>query len=48
VAEEATGEERRRLFTRVAERYPQLADLAAKTNRVIPMIVLTPRGKEQT
>jgi deazaflavin-dependent oxidoreductase (nitroreductase family) len=48
VAQEATGEERTRLFTRAAERCPQLADLAAKTNRVIPMIVLTPREEEQT
>jgi deazaflavin-dependent oxidoreductase (nitroreductase family) len=44
VAKEATGEERERLFTRAAERYPQLAEVARKTERVIPMIVLTPRG----
>jgi deazaflavin-dependent oxidoreductase (nitroreductase family) len=43
-AEVATGAERKRLFTRAAERYPQLADLARKTNRVIPMLILTPRG----
>ena len=44
VAEEATGEERERLFTRAAGHYPQLAKAARKTDRVIPMIVLTPRG----
>jgi deazaflavin-dependent oxidoreductase (nitroreductase family) len=43
-AEVVTGAERKRLFTRAAERYPQLADLARKTNRVIPMLILTPRG----
>jgi deazaflavin-dependent oxidoreductase (nitroreductase family) len=46
VAEEATGEERERLFTRAAERYPQLTEAASKTQRVIPMIVLTPRGSD--
>ncbi len=44
VAEEPAGAEREHLFARAAERYPQLAELAQKTNRVIPMIVLTPRG----
>ena len=44
VAEEATGEERERLFAKAAERYPQLAETASKTHRVIPTIVLTPRG----
>jgi deazaflavin-dependent oxidoreductase (nitroreductase family) len=43
VAEEASGAERDRLFTRAATRYPQLHDLAHKTDRVIPMILLTPR-----
>ena len=42
VAEEATGTERERLFARAAERYPQLHELAGKTPRVIPLIVLTP------
>ncbi len=41
---EATGEERERLFARAAQRHPQLAELARSTERVIPMIVLTPRG----
>jgi deazaflavin-dependent oxidoreductase (nitroreductase family) len=44
VATEATGEERERLFARAAERYPQLVELARSTERLIPMIVLTPRG----
>ena len=42
VAEEATGYERDRLFANAAERYPQLADIARKTERTIPLIVLTP------
>ena len=44
VAEEATGAERERLFERAAERYPQLSELARKTNRVIPVLILTPHG----
>ncbi len=44
VAEEATGAERERLFAKAAERYPQLHELAGKTPRVIPLIVLTPSG----
>ncbi len=43
VAKEATDDERDRLFARAAGRYPQLADIARKTERVIPMMVLTPR-----
>lgn len=42
VAEEATGAERERLFATAAKRYPQLHELARKTARVIPMVVLTP------
>ena len=42
VAEEATGEERERLFARGADRFPDLAKHARKTDRVIPVIVLTP------
>ncbi len=45
-AEEATGEQRERLFTRAAARYPQLAETASKTQRLIPMIVLTPRRND--
>ena len=44
VAEEATGEERERLFRRASERFPDLAKHARKTDRVIPVIVLTPLG----
>jgi deazaflavin-dependent oxidoreductase (nitroreductase family) len=44
LAAEATGEERERLFARAAERYPQLVELARSTDRVVPMIVLTPHG----
>jgi deazaflavin-dependent oxidoreductase (nitroreductase family) len=40
VAEEATGEERERLFARGAERFPALAIFARRTDRVIPVIVL--------
>jgi deazaflavin-dependent oxidoreductase (nitroreductase family) len=43
VAEHATGEERRRLWAIGARRFPQLAEHAAKTDRAIPVIVLTPR-----
>jgi deazaflavin-dependent oxidoreductase (nitroreductase family) len=43
VAEEATGDERCRLLARATERYPQLADIARKTERAIPLMVLTPR-----
>ena len=42
--EEATGEERERLFARAAERYPHLVEVARSTDRVIPMIVLAQRG----
>jgi deazaflavin-dependent oxidoreductase (nitroreductase family) len=42
VAAEATGEERRRLFQRGADRFPDLAEHARKTDRAIPVIVLTP------
>ncbi len=43
VAREATGEERERLFRTLAERVPQLAEYEQKSDRVIPVIVLTPR-----
>ncbi len=41
-ASEATGEERERLFRSQAERSPQFAEYEAKTERVIPVMVLTP------
>ena len=44
VAEEATGDERDRLFARAVKRFPQLGETAGKTERVIPMIVLVRRG----
>ncbi|MDQ6778538.1 MAG: nitroreductase family deazaflavin-dependent oxidoreductase [Actinomycetota bacterium] len=42
-ASEATGEERERLFAAQAERSPQFGEYADKTDRVIPVMVLTPR-----
>jgi deazaflavin-dependent oxidoreductase (nitroreductase family) len=43
VASEATGEERERLFRTQAGRSPQFAQYEKKTERVIPVVVLTPR-----
>jgi deazaflavin-dependent oxidoreductase (nitroreductase family) len=42
IAGEATGEERERLYRTQAERVPQFADYEQQTERVIPVIVLTP------
>jgi deazaflavin-dependent oxidoreductase (nitroreductase family) len=42
LAEEAGGEERERLFKAQTESAPQFAEYAAKTDRLIPVIVLTP------
>ena len=42
VANEATGEERDRLYRTQAERVPQFAAYEKQTDRVIPVIVLTP------
>jgi deazaflavin-dependent oxidoreductase (nitroreductase family) len=39
-----SGEERRRLFDRQTERYPQFADYAQKTTREIPVIALERTG----
>jgi deazaflavin-dependent oxidoreductase (nitroreductase family) len=44
VATEATGEERERLFNAQAERTPQFRAYQENTDRVIPVIVLTPVG----
>jgi deazaflavin-dependent oxidoreductase (nitroreductase family) len=44
VAEEATGEERDRLFEAQVERSPQFAEYQSKTDRLIPVIVLKPAG----
>jgi deazaflavin-dependent oxidoreductase (nitroreductase family) len=43
-ASEATDEERERLFRAQAERSPQFAEYQTKTDRTIPVIVLTPTG----
>jgi deazaflavin-dependent oxidoreductase (nitroreductase family) len=43
VAHEATGEERESLFRTLAERFSQVGDYAQKAERVIPVMVLTPR-----
>jgi deazaflavin-dependent oxidoreductase (nitroreductase family) len=42
LASEATGEERERLFRAQAERLPQFAEYQRRTERAIPVIVLTP------
>lgn len=44
VASEATGAERERLYRTQAERIPQFAEYEQRTERVIPVIVLTPRA----
>jgi deazaflavin-dependent oxidoreductase (nitroreductase family) len=43
VAEQASGEERERLWGLGVERYPQLAEYAQTAGRVVPVIVFTPR-----
>src|SRR5690348_1784421 len=43
-AEEPTGEDRDRLFRAQTERSPQFAEYQSKTDRVIPVMVLTPTG----
>jgi deazaflavin-dependent oxidoreductase (nitroreductase family) len=43
VASEATGEERERLYRTQAERVLQFGEYEKRTERVIPVIVLTPR-----
>ena len=42
LAQEATGDDRERLFAIGAERFPSLADFARNTERVIPVMVLAP------
>jgi deazaflavin-dependent oxidoreductase (nitroreductase family) len=44
VASEAGGEERERLYGTMAERVEAFAEYAAKTERTIPVMVLTPAG----
>lgn len=41
-ASEATGAERDRLYEAQAQRFPQFAEYESKTERKIPVIVLTP------
>ena len=43
VAGEASGEERERLFRTQVENVPQFGEYEKQTDRVIPVIVLTPR-----
>jgi deazaflavin-dependent oxidoreductase (nitroreductase family) len=45
LASEASGEERERLYRTQAERLPQFAEYAKRTERVIPVVVLTPAEK---
>ncbi|HEX4281349.1 MAG TPA: nitroreductase family deazaflavin-dependent oxidoreductase [Solirubrobacteraceae bacterium] len=44
VASEAAGDERDRLYGAQAESSPQFAEYQAKTDRVIPVVLLTPAG----
>jgi deazaflavin-dependent oxidoreductase (nitroreductase family) len=44
VASEASGEERDRLFRAQVQRAPQFGEYERKTDRVIPVILLTPAG----
>lgn len=43
-ASEATGEERDRLYHAQAQRFPQFSEYEQKTDRKIPVMVLTPAG----
>lgn len=43
-AAEATGTERDELFAEQVSRFPTFGDYEAKTDRVIPVMVLTPKG----
>ena len=43
-ASEAGGEERERLYRTQAERIPQFAEYERRTERTIPVMVLTPRA----
>ena len=47
-AQEARGEERDRLFGAQVERSPQFAEYQKNTDRMIPVIVLTPTGSLAT
>ena len=43
-AEDAQGQERERLYAEQAARVPQFAEYERKTDRAIPVVVLTPAG----
>lgn len=43
-AREAAGEERTRLLNALIRRIPEFADYLGKTDRVMPVILLTPNG----
>lgn len=45
LATEATGTERERLYRTQAERVPQFSEYEQKTDRVIPVIVLSPAAR---
>lgn len=45
-ATEAVGEERERLYRAQAERIPQFREYEQKTDRTIPVIVLSPAGTD--
>jgi deazaflavin-dependent oxidoreductase (nitroreductase family) len=43
-AREAQGSEHDELYSRQAAAYPQFAEYQTKTTRIIPVVVLTPKG----
>jgi deazaflavin-dependent oxidoreductase (nitroreductase family) len=45
LASDAEGEEREQLYRTQAARVPQFAEYEAKTDRVVPVVVLTPRAR---
>jgi F420H(2)-dependent quinone reductase len=46
-AEEAEGEEKRRLWTRLVEMYPPYEDYQRRTQREIPVFVLRPMKRKE-
>jgi hypothetical protein len=47
MAEEARGEEKRRLWARLVEMYPPYEDYQRRTEREIPVVVLHPINEER-
>jgi deazaflavin-dependent oxidoreductase (nitroreductase family) len=45
VAEALEGDERERLWGELSRREPRFAEYQAKTDRIIPVVVLTPTGR---